>query len=181
MFNFAWSELAVIAVVALIAIGPKDMPVAIRTITELIKKARRMAAEFQGHVDDLMKEANLGEVREHINDLRNFDVRGAVERAVDPDGSLRGTLSADPFAAASPALGTADSTDIAAHDTPSIARPADADAPAIAGDALPVEAQAAPAFVPPARAMASAASVDLAEIPAFVPPAHAAARLSAPR
>jgi len=44
MFDFAWSEIAVIAAVALVLIGPKDMPVAIRTITGMIKKARRMAA-----------------------------------------------------------------------------------------------------------------------------------------
>ena len=45
MFDFAWSELALIAVVAMIAIGPKDMPGAIRAVTGWVKKARRMAAE----------------------------------------------------------------------------------------------------------------------------------------
>ena len=48
MFDFAWSEIALVGVVALIAIGPKDMPVAIRTMTTAIKKMRRMAGEFQG-------------------------------------------------------------------------------------------------------------------------------------
>ena len=49
--------------VALIAIGPKDMPVAIRTVTGMIKKARRMAAEFQTHVDEMVREADLDEVQ----------------------------------------------------------------------------------------------------------------------
>ena len=46
MFDFAWSELGLIAVVAMILIGPKDMPVAIRSVTGWIRKARRMAAEL---------------------------------------------------------------------------------------------------------------------------------------
>ena len=48
MFDFAWSEIALVGVVALIAIGPKDMPVAIRSHDHAIKKMRRMAGEFQG-------------------------------------------------------------------------------------------------------------------------------------
>ena len=59
MFDFAWSEIALIGVVALIAIGPKDMPVAIRAVTDMIKKARRMAGEFQTHVDEMVREADL--------------------------------------------------------------------------------------------------------------------------
>jgi sec-independent protein translocase protein TatB len=97
MFDFAWSEIALIGVVALIAIGPKDMPAAIRTITSAIKKARRMAAEFQTHVDEMVREAELGDVKNAFNEIRNFDVRGTVERAIDPDRSLRRTFEEDPF------------------------------------------------------------------------------------
>src|SRR6478672_9594679 len=106
MFDFAWSEIALIAVVALIAIGPKDMPVAIRAVTGWIKKARRMAAEFQTHVDEMVREADLHEVRASINEIRNFDIRGEIERNVDPDGSLRSTFAGNPLesAAASPAV-----------------------------------------------------------------------------
>ena len=82
MFDFAWSEIALIAAVALIAIGPKDMPAAIRGITNMIKKARRMAAEFQTHVDEMVRDANLDEVRNQFNEIRNFDVKGQIERAV---------------------------------------------------------------------------------------------------
>jgi sec-independent protein translocase protein TatB len=82
MFDFAWSEIALIAVVAMIAIGPKDMPVAMRAVTGWIKKARRMAAEFQTHVDEMMREADLSEVRNSINDIRQFDFRTEVEKAI---------------------------------------------------------------------------------------------------
>ena len=84
MFDFAWSEIGLIAAVALILIGPKDMPVAIRTITDMIKKARRMASEFQTHVDEMMREADLHEVRDQINEIRNFDIRGEIERTSIP-------------------------------------------------------------------------------------------------
>src|SRR6185437_8676475 len=97
MFDFAWSEIALIAAVALIAIGPKDMPVAIRAVSTWIKKARRMAAEFQTHVDEMVRDADLADVRNSINEIRNFDIKGTVERAVDPDGSLRSTFANNPL------------------------------------------------------------------------------------
>ena len=103
MFDFAWSEIALIGVVALIAIGPKDMPVAIKAVTDMIKKARRMASEFQTHVDDMMKDANLGDVRDQINDLRTMDIKGRILRAVDGDGTLQKALKDDPFKASSTA------------------------------------------------------------------------------
>jgi sec-independent protein translocase protein TatB len=98
MFDFAWTEIAMVVVVALVAIGPKDMPVALRAVTNAIKKARKMAAEFQTHVDEMVKDTNLDEVRSQINEIRNFDVKGAVSRAVDPDGSLTSTFASNPLA-----------------------------------------------------------------------------------
>ena len=98
MFDFAWSEIALIAVVAMIAIGPKDMPVAIRAVTGWVKKARRMAAEFQTHVDEMVREADLSEVRASINEIRNFDIRGEIEKTIDADGSIRSTFASNPLA-----------------------------------------------------------------------------------
>ncbi len=89
MFGFSWAEIGLIMAVALIAIGPKDLPVAIRTVTTMMKKARGMAAEFQGHVDEMMREANLSDVKTEINKLRRFDFKGAAEKTIDPDGTLR--------------------------------------------------------------------------------------------
>lgn len=97
MFDFAWSEIALIGVVALVAIGPKDMPVAIKAAARMMKKARRMAHEFQSHVDELVREADLHEVRDQLNSLRGVNLRNAVERVVDSDGAIRRTLRDDPF------------------------------------------------------------------------------------
>lgn len=92
MFGFSWGEIGLIMAVALIAIGPKDLPVAIRTVTGLIKKVRGMASEFQGHIDEMMREANLGDVKSEINKLRRFDFRTAAETTIDPDGTLRASV-----------------------------------------------------------------------------------------
>jgi len=97
MFDFAWSEIALIAAVALVVIGPKDLPVALRAISGFVKKARRMAGEFQTHVDEMMRDADLKDVKDSINQIRNFDFRGTVEKAIDPDNSLRDTFAADPL------------------------------------------------------------------------------------
>jgi sec-independent protein translocase protein TatB len=97
MFDLAWSELALIGVVALVVIGPKDLPEAVRGLARGIQKLRRMAGEFQQHADELVKEANLEEVRQQINDIRNFNIRDEVERAVDRDGTIRRTFTEDPL------------------------------------------------------------------------------------
>jgi sec-independent protein translocase protein TatB len=155
MFDFAWSEIALIGVVALIAIGPKDMPVALKTVSTLLKKARRMASEFQTHVDEMMRDADLHELRDGVRQIRNFDLRGTIEKAVDPDGAIKNTLAEDPFAAA---------PTWQAPDNPRLAEKTDAapelpppPPPALAAAFVPpwVQAErdareAAPAFIPPA-------------------------------
>src|ERR1700704_3278960 len=97
MFDFAWAEIALIAAVALVVIGPKDLPVALRAISGFVKKARRMAGEFQTHVDEMMRDADLKDVKDSFNQIRNFDFRSRVERAVDPDHSLRDTFNNNPL------------------------------------------------------------------------------------
>jgi sec-independent protein translocase protein TatB len=174
MFDFAWSEIAVIAGVALVLIGPKDMPVAIRSVTGMIKKARRMAGEFQTHVDEMLREANLDEVKSTINEIRNFDLNSTVERHLDPDGSLRTTFTDNPFeptpAVASedlaPSAGTAaleaqsagPVTDTLVAAAPAVAQPPDFMPPGAVPPALPMptpdDEPEPPAFVPPEVARA---------------------------
>src|SRR3712207_5136783 len=89
MLDLAWSEIALIAVVALVVIGPKDLPEAVRGVARGIQKLRRMAGEFRSQADELVREANLDELRQQIHDIRTFNVRDEFEKAVDKDGSLR--------------------------------------------------------------------------------------------
>jgi len=171
MFDFAWSEIALIAAVALIAIGPKDMPAAIRGVTDMIKKARRMAGEFQTHVDEMLRDANLDEVRSHINDIRNFDVRGQIERAVDPDGSLRETFGSNPL---EPTVTAKPAVEEIAVSEPVVA---ELEPPAEVAVETPPEpvVQRAPAFippnmVPPPEVCGGKNRQAEAEPPAFIPP-----------
>ena len=89
MIDLAWSEIALIAVVALVVIGPKDLPEAVRGVARGVQKLRRMAGEFRSQADELVREANLDELRQQIHDIRNFNVRDEFEKTVDKDGSLR--------------------------------------------------------------------------------------------
>jgi sec-independent protein translocase protein TatB len=166
MFDFAWSEIALIGVVALIAIGPKDLPVAIKTVAGMIKKARRMAGEFQTHVDEMVREANLDEVRDQINNIRNFDIKGEIEKAVDADGSIRSTLTENPLApdwtAATPAVETA-ATDTPVGELPEHQFAADALIDPVPAVTVAAAKPEPPAFVPPEIA-------NRPEPPSFIPP-----------
>jgi len=97
MLGLDWTELALIAVVAVVVIGPKDLPEAVRGIAKGIQKLRRMAGEFQGQVDEVVREAKLEDVRSQINEIRNFDFKSVVEKEIDKDGGLRKTFTEDPI------------------------------------------------------------------------------------
>src|ERR1700733_6531343 len=171
MFDFAWSEFALIAVVAMIAIGPKDMPAAIRAVTGWVKKARRMAAEFQTHVDEMVREADLSEVRASINEIRNFDIRGQLEKTIDADGSIRATMASNPLEPSTPAV---TSVEEIAVSEPAIESPTVIEAPAPSEEPVVSAAPCmprAPAFVPPNLVHPEAThDADGPEAPAFIPP-----------
>jgi sec-independent protein translocase protein TatB len=152
MLGLDWTELALIAVVAVVVIGPKDLPEAVRGIAKGIQKLRRMAGEFQGQLDEVVREAKLEDVRSQINEIRNFDFRGAVERELDKDGTLRKTFTEDPIG--NPLKDAFQDPPPATHGAAVTPPPAP----------MPAEPPAAPAFVPPA----------------FVPPGVAAAMPPAP-
>ncbi len=139
MFGFSWGEIGIILAVALIAIGPKDLPVAIRTVTGFIKKARGMAAEFQGHIDEMMREANVTDV---VNDLKKATsvhraITGDLAKTFGKDGLLNASLKdMDEMAAKSSAV----PAEVVEEQVP--------DAPAF----IPPEAARkapVPAFIPP--------------------------------
>jgi sec-independent protein translocase protein TatB len=122
MFDIAWSELGVIAVVALVVIGPKDLPKVLRTVGQWTSKARAMAREFQSGIDDMVREAELDELRKAAKQVSDFSIEKEVKKTFDPDGSLEqqfaehnkaimeatgaATPPAEPAAAATPAEST---------------------------------------------------------------------------
>lgn len=183
MFDFAWTQIGLIGVVALVLIGPKDLPVAIRTVAGLVKKARRMAGEFQGHVDEMVKDTELADIRNQISEIRSFNIRREVEKAVDADGSLRASFQQDPFHPDPFPLPSAQAG-------PSLTEggiEAEAGSVSIAPSAPSVTVAAAPAFVPPQAAASAAAQAEPPPMfdrpsyspPAFVPPAASETRPAA--
>ena len=101
MFDIGWSELLVIAVVAIIVVGPKDLPRMMRTFGSYAGKLRRMAADFQRQFDDAMREAEIEEVRKAMHSVRD-DLNAPIDKPLMmPNPSSAGsTPEVKPVAAA---------------------------------------------------------------------------------
>jgi len=89
VFDLGWSELAVIALVALIIVGPRELPEVLRTVGKWVRKARSMAREFQSSVDDMVREAELDEARKTMESARHLDIGKEIENSIDPTGSVK--------------------------------------------------------------------------------------------
>lgn len=117
MFDIAWSELLVIGVIALIVLGPKDLPKALKLFTYWTRKARGMVHDFQGHVNEIVREAELDEVKRELEKATNPDL---VARAIDPSGSVENALKIeDPPKPAALPPAAAPAAEAAAPATPS--------------------------------------------------------------
>lgn len=139
MFDFAWSELAVIAVIALVVIGPKDLPRVMRIVGQWTRRARAVAREFQGSVDQMMREAELDEVKRHIDRASSFNVENEIRRTVDPTGDVQRSLS-------EPVLGSPLADPLKRVETTALPSPA-----IEAGVAAATPAEAKPAVPEPER------------------------------
>ncbi len=143
MFDFAWSELALIGLVAVVVLGPKELPQAMRAAGKFTRQARKLAGEFQGHVNDLIREAELDEVRASVQKVASADINAYVNKQLDPTGefaaelarteeemqaALKGTHTAVNSAGEEIAAGVAPPTDSVAA-TPAVVEP-----PAVAPD-----------------------------------------------
>jgi sec-independent protein translocase protein TatB len=88
MFDIGWSEMAVIMLVALIVIGPKDLPRLARTLGQWVAKGRGMAREFQRSLEDMAREAELHDVKREIEKVGRMDIKKSIEKTIDPTGDL---------------------------------------------------------------------------------------------
>ena len=77
MFDIGWGELVVIGVIALIVIGPKELPAVLRTVGRTMNKVRRMAGEFQGQFQEALREAELHDLKNQADDIAST-VSGSV-------------------------------------------------------------------------------------------------------
>jgi sec-independent protein translocase protein TatB len=126
MFDIGWSEMLVVGVVALVVIGPKELPAALRTAGRMVGKARGIASEFRQHWDDAMREADLDEIRKKAEEATGFgsgigDVKSTMENLIDPKGEIAeaAKVSETPSIEAPPVVAeTAPTTPAPAPETP---------------------------------------------------------------
>jgi sec-independent protein translocase protein TatB len=122
MFDIGWSELVVIAVVALIAIGPKELPGVLRMVGQWMSKARKMAAEFQGQFQEAMREAEMADLKKTFDEVKEAATGftgGNVMTSLQKD--VGDALRIDDID--KPGVSATDTPAISATDTPAIEPP----------------------------------------------------------
>ena len=106
MFDFDIGKLLLVGIVALVVIGPKDLPRVMRTVGQAVGKMRRMANEFQNQFMDAMKEADLEDVKKELNALKD---QAQVDTSFDPAKLMQDDMSAAMRGEAAPAALDAES------------------------------------------------------------------------
>ena len=146
--DFGMSELLLIGVVALVFIGPKDLPKALRVAGFWFRKARTLSREFQTSVEQMIREAELDEMRQELKKATEIDLEKQFRETIDPTGSLAeslkppelptfsdGDLSATPVPEAQPQPATeTPETETAEPAVPTIAPPYE-----VGQDAVPLK------------------------------------------
>ena len=157
MFDIGWSELVVIAVVALIAIGPKELPGVLRMVGQWMGKARKLAAEFQGQFQEAMREAEMADLKKSFDEVREAasgftagnlmtSLEKDVSKSLDIDVLDKPAVSATDTPAVEPAATPATSKiDVPEAPIPETSSGAEAHAAASQPLAIVQEAQAQPA------------------------------------
>jgi sec-independent protein translocase protein TatB len=94
VLDIGWAELAVVGVIVLIVVGPKELPRVLRSAGQWAGKARRIAREFQNSLDDMVRESELDTVKNDIEKATKFDVKKDIENAIDPKGDVKRAFEA---------------------------------------------------------------------------------------
>lgn len=97
MLDIGSWEFLIVIVIALVVIGPKDLPALVRTVSQWIRRARSLAREFQSGLDDMAREAEVDKIAREFEadiDPGGFarSVRDDIERSIDPGGDIRGAV-----------------------------------------------------------------------------------------
>src|ERR1700737_5135346 len=92
LLDMGWSELMLIGMVALVVIGPKDLPKALRVAGFWFRKARTLSREFQTSVEQMIRDAELDEMRQGLKKATEIDLEKQFRETIDPTGSLAESL-----------------------------------------------------------------------------------------
>ena len=86
MLDIGWSEILIIAVVAILVVGPKDLPRLLRQIGNFVGKIKRTANEFKNQFDDAIRDSELDELKSEVSDLNPLtDIRDELENSISSD------------------------------------------------------------------------------------------------
>ncbi len=148
MFDIGWTELLVIAIAAIVVIGPKDLPRVMRLVGQWTGKLKRMAGEFQGQFNEALREAELEDVRKDVVAIGKGLKEEVAKTGADINKGLEVSAPSAPAAAASPTIApptaaTPDEAEPASATPPAVETPAPAEAvPPAAGTPEPAAAAA---------------------------------------
>ena len=122
MFDIGWSELLIIAVVAIIVVGPRDLPRMLRTVGQYVGKARRMAGDFRTQFDDALKEADLDDLKKDVDSIRSLNPVTALRKEM---GSINEIGKDIKKSVEAPLKGSSStSADVSTETEPAVSRPA---------------------------------------------------------
>ena len=106
MFDIGWSELLVIGVVAIVVVGPKELPRLMRTFGHYTGKIRAMASDFQRQFEDAVRDSEIDEVRKAMQDFHaqasDVNLRGTVDKPLMMPTSSEPAPATAPVAIAPP-------------------------------------------------------------------------------
>jgi sec-independent protein translocase protein TatB len=94
MFDIGWSEMAIIAVVTLVVLGPKELPHALKMFSHWMRAARKLGSEFQSGVNEIVREAELDDAKRELQKLSKQSIGQKIEKAIDPTGDLKKAINA---------------------------------------------------------------------------------------
>lgn len=84
MFDIGYQELLIIGVVAIIVVGPKDLPGLLRSVGKTVSKARSMAGEFKSHFDEIADQEEFKEIRKSIDTVKDLSPSTHIKKAMSP-------------------------------------------------------------------------------------------------
>lgn len=89
MFDLGWQEFMLIAFVAVVVVGPRDLPRVVRSVSTYIRKARSVAREFQNSLEEVAREAELDDLRKEAKNISGGNLEKTVNEWVDPSGETQ--------------------------------------------------------------------------------------------
>ncbi|GGB54257.1 hypothetical protein GCM10011316_27870 [Roseibium aquae] len=154
MFDIGWTELLMIACVAIIVVGPKDLPRMLRSLGQTIGKMRRLSREFQSTFNDALREAereaDILDMKKQVEEIGNTNPLGDLKKSIEDDFKAKPRTSGTPDPAQPASKPAAPTGAASVSETPEVSKP-EATKPAAASSAPAPGSAPDPAAAPVAE------------------------------